>query len=60
MIRRFLARRRALRMQRWAVRHHQDWKVQFWVEQRRKERRREDWPDIVVTSIYGWAETDAS
>ena len=55
-----LRRWRARRKMRWAVKHRNDWKAQFWIKQRRKVRQPRDWPVITVTSIYGWAETDAS
>lgn len=43
---------------RWAVRHGQDWKVQFWVNQRRKARETRDWPAILATATYGYAEVE--
>jgi hypothetical protein len=55
MLSRYLARRKM----RWAVRHRQDWIVQFWVNQRRKAREPRDWPIIFATTTYGAGERAA-
>ena len=51
---------RVRRMMRWAMRHRHEWKVLFWIDYRRKERRPPDWPVIEVADVYAYGEADAS